>query len=73
MISTFKFYFQLFQSHLKNNPVEYDAVQSTFNASFIALKLLWRFTHICRRTYATTITLMTTKDLSVAQASLGPY
>ena len=50
--------------------LRYNAVQSAFNAGFIALKLPWRSTHICRHTYAT-IALMTTKNLSAVQASLG--
>ena len=33
---------------------------SNFNAGFIALKLPWRSTHICRHTFAT-LALMTTK------------
>ena len=41
-----------------------------FNAGFMALDLPWRSTHICRHTFAT-ITLMTTKNLSAVQASLG--
>ena len=48
----------------------YNAVQMAFNAGFIALNLPWRSTHICRHTYAT-IALMTTKNLSAVQASLG--
>ena len=41
-----------------------------FNAGFIALGLPWRSTHICRHTFAT-LALMTTKNLSAVQASLG--
>ena len=41
-----------------------------FNAGFVALNLPWRSTHICRHTHAT-IALMTTKNLSAVQASLG--
>ena len=48
----------------------YNAVQMAFNAGFVALNLPWRSTHICRHTYAT-IALMTTKNLSAVQASLG--
>ncbi len=48
----------------------YNAVQTNFNAGFVALDLPWRSTHICRHTYAT-IALMTTKNLSAVQASLG--
>ena len=50
--------------------LKYNAIQSAFNAGFIALNLPWRSTHICRHTYAT-VALMTTKNLSVVQASLG--
>ena len=50
--------------------LKYNAIQSAFNAGFVALKLPWRSTHICRHTFAT-IALMETKDLSAVQASLG--
>ena len=50
--------------------LKYNAVQSSFNAGFMALKLPWRSTHICRHTFAT-IALMETKNLSAVQASLG--
>ena len=50
--------------------IKYNAIQSAFNAGFVALKLPWRSTHICRHTYAT-IALMTTKNISAVQASLG--
>ena len=50
--------------------LKYNAVQSAFNAGFIALKLPWRSTHICRHTFAT-IALMETRDISAVQASLG--
>ena len=50
--------------------LKYNAIQSAFNAGFIALGLPWRSTHICRHTFAT-LTLMTTKNLSAVQASLG--
>ena len=50
--------------------IKYNAIQSSFNAGFMALKLPWRSTHICRHTYAT-IALMATKNLSAVQASLG--
>lgn len=50
--------------------LKYNAIQSAFNAGFIALNLPWRSTHICRHTYAT-VALMTTKNLSVVQATLG--
>ena len=54
----------------QGGPLKYNAVQSSFNAGFTALNLPWRSTHICRHTYAT-IGLMTTKNLSAVQASLG--
>ena len=54
----------------KGELLKYNAIQSAFNAGFVALKLPWRSTHICRHTYAT-IALMTTKNLSGVQASLG--
>ena len=54
----------------KGGLLKYNAVQSSFNAGFIALNLPWRSTHICRHTYAT-IALMETKNLSAVQASLG--
>ena len=50
--------------------LKYNAIQSAFNAGFMALKLPWRSTHICRHTFAT-LALMTTKNLSAVQASLG--
>ena len=50
--------------------VKYNAIQSAFNAGFVALNLPWRSTHICRHTFAT-VALMTTKNLSAVQASLG--
>ena len=55
---------------LKGELLKYNAVQSSFNAGFVALKLPWRSTHICRHTYAT-IALMETKNISAVQASLG--
>ena len=54
----------------KGELLKYNAIQANFNAGFIALELPWRSTHICRHTYAT-IALMTTKNLSAVQASLG--
>ena len=54
----------------KGDLLKYNAIQSSFNAGFIALKLPWRSTHICRHTFAT-IALMETKNLSAVQASLG--
>ena len=50
--------------------LKYNAIQSAFNAGFIALGLPWRSTHICRHTFAT-LALMETKNLSAVQASLG--
>ena len=50
--------------------LKYNAIQSSFNAGFLALGLPWRSTHICRHTFAT-LALMTTKNLSAVQASLG--
>ena len=54
----------------KGRLLKYNAIQSAFNAGFTALNLPWRSTHICRHTYAT-IALMTTKNISAVQASLG--
>ena len=54
----------------KGELLKYNAIQSSFNAGFVALKLPWRSTHICRHTFAT-IALMETKNLSAVQASLG--
>ena len=54
----------------KGELLRYNAVQSAFNAGFVALNLPWRSTHICRHTYAT-IALMATKNISAVQASLG--
>ena len=50
--------------------LKYNSIQSAFNAGFVALKLPWRSTHICRHTFAT-IALMGTNNLSAVQASLG--
>ncbi|MDE0092273.1 MAG: site-specific integrase, partial [Oligoflexia bacterium] len=55
---------------LKGELLKYNAIQSSFNAGFTALKLPWRSTHICRHTFAT-IALMETKNLSAVQACLG--
>ena len=55
---------------LQGGLLKYNAIQSSFNAGFMALKLPWRSTHICRHTFAT-IALMETKNLSAVQASLG--
>ncbi len=54
----------------KGGLLKYNAIQSAFNAGFVALKLPWRSTHILRHTFAT-IALMETKNLSAVQASLG--
>ena len=54
----------------KGELLKYNAIQTNFNAGFMALDLPWRSTHICRHTFAT-IALMTTKNLSAVQASLG--
>ena len=55
---------------MRGELLKYNAIQANFNAGFLALNLPWRSTHICRHTYAT-IALMTTKNLSAVQASLG--
>lgn len=54
----------------KGEALKYNAIQSSFNAGFTALKLPWRSTHILRHSYAT-IALIATRDLSSVQASLG--
>ena len=54
----------------KGGILHYNSVQSAFNAGFIALKLPWRSTHICRHTFAT-MALMGTNNLSAVQVSLG--
>jgi len=50
--------------------LKYNAIQLSFNVGFEALGLPWHSTHICRHTFAT-VALMTTKNLSAVQASLG--
>ena len=50
--------------------LKYNAIQSSFNAGFTALKLPWRSTHILRHSYATAA-LQATNSLSAVQASLG--
>lgn len=60
----------LFFTNWHGELLKYNAIQSAFNAGFIALELPWRSTHICRHTFAT-LALMTTKNLSAVQASLG--
>ena len=50
--------------------LKYNAIQSLFNAGFVALELPWRSTHILRHSYAT-MALIATRDLSSVQASLG--
>jgi integrase len=54
----------------KGGPIKYNAIQSSFNAGFVALNLPWRSTHICRHTYAT-IAYLATGNLTSVQASLG--
>ena len=54
----------------KGEALKYNAIQSSFNAGFVALKLPWRSTHILRHSYAT-MALIATRDLSSVQASLG--
>ncbi len=54
----------------QGEPLKYRAIQSAFNAGFVALKLPWRSTHILRHSYAT-MALMATRDMSSVQASLG--
>ena len=55
---------------MRGELLKYNSIQANFNAGFVALNLPWRSTHICRHTFAT-IALMTTKNLSAVQASLG--
>ena len=55
---------------LKGEALKYNAIQSSFNASWIALKLPWRSTHILRHSYATAA-LQATNSLSAVQATLG--
>ena len=50
--------------------LRYNAIQSSFNAGFTALKLSWRSTHILRHSYATAA-LMATNNLSAVQVALG--
>ena len=54
----------------KDQALKYNAIQSSFNAGFMALGLPWRSTHILRHSYATAA-LMATRDLPAVQASLG--
>ena len=61
---------ELVFTDIKGELLRYNAIQSAFNAGFVALNLPWRSTHICRHTFAT-IALMETKNLSAVQASLG--
>ncbi len=55
----------------RGQPLRYNAIQSAFNAGFMALGLPWRSTHICRHTHATMMMLATNGNLSAVQASLG--
>ena len=55
---------------IKGEALKYNAIQSAFNASFKALNLPWRSTHILRHSYAT-VALMATNSLSAVQATLG--
>ena len=50
--------------------LKYNAIQSSFNSGFTALKLPWRSTHILRHSYATAA-LQATNSLSAVQATLG--
>ena len=59
----------IFVNH-KNEALKYNAIQASFNAGFVALKLPWRSTHILRHSYAT-VALMATNSISAVQASLG--
>ena len=59
----------VFVSHI-NGGLRYNAIQSAFNAGFVALGLPWRSTHILRHSYATAA-LMATNNISAVQASLG--
>ena len=49
--------------------LKYNAIQSSFNAGFLALNLPWR-SNILRHSYAT-MALIATRDLSSVQVSLG--
>ena len=55
---------------LKGEALKYNAIQSSFNSGFTALKLPWRSTHILRHSYATAA-LQVTNSLSAVQATLG--
>jgi len=54
----------------KGEALKYNAIQSAFNAGFVALNLPWRSTHILRHSYATAA-LMAENSLSAVQATLG--
>ena len=57
-------------THENKEALNYNAIQSAFNAGFSALNLPWRSTHILRHSYATAA-LMATDSISAVQASLG--
>ena len=61
---------ELVFTDIQGEPLKYRAIQSAFNAGFVALKLPWRSTHILRHSYAT-MALVATRDMSSVQASLG--
>ena len=54
----------------RGEALKYNAIQSAFNAGFMALKLPWKSTHILRHSYATAA-LQATNSLSAVQATLG--
>ncbi len=54
----------------KGGVLRYPAIQNAFNSGFVALKLPWRSTHICRHSFGT-LALVATRDLSSVQAAMG--
>ena len=48
-----------------------NVVRKNFNRAFVALKLTWRATHICRHTHATNSLIANDGNLSAVQATLG--